>query len=495
MGKYGLSGKVLVLGLGVTGLAVARELAADGLEVVAWDDGAAARGEGAAQGWPAAEERVVEALRAGGAAAWRGMAAVVKSPGITMGHKLVQAAQAAGVPVLGDFDLLYRREQGGSTGAGDLLSFSGLPLRMDNQKSTCGAQPAKKAKSSSRPANHQESARFLGITGTNGKSTTTALVGHILRNADVPVAVGGNIGTAALSLPSLPPEGFYVLEGSSYQLEMLHDMAVDGAVLLNLTPDHLERHGDMAGYLAAKLRLFDLAKPGAVKVWGVDQEMLRPAPGTLTVSVAGNAADYSVNAEGELYHGDDMVADLSVFERLPGAHNWQNIACAYALLKGLDAVSDGAFWTGVQTFVGLPHRLERVREVGGVAFVNDSKATNGDSTLPALRSFKTIYWICGGRPKSDGLGAAVQALGAVRAAFTIGEAGQDFAALLRERGVPAFVSGTLDKAVADAYSAARQEGVPGAVVLLSPACASYDQYRNYEQRGEAFGRIVRGLKA
>jgi UDP-N-acetylmuramoylalanine--D-glutamate ligase len=254
----------------------------------------------------------------------------------------------------------------------------------------------------------------------------------------------------------------------------------------------------MNGYLAAKLRLFDRAQESAVKVLGIDSAPLKALVrkgGFTSVSVTGELASYQVDDVGELWRGDKLMGDVSVFERLPGAHNWQNIACAYALLKGLKLVNDAEFFTGVQTFTGLPHRLERVRDIANIGFINDSKATNGDSVVPALKSFADIFWICGGRPKSDGLEGVINAgvLGSVRAAFTIGEAGHDFAMALRGQGVQAYECDTLDKAIRDAYAAAKQSSFDKPVVLLSPACASYDQFRNYEQRGEAFTKVVRGL--
>ncbi|HEX2859369.1 MAG TPA: UDP-N-acetylmuramoyl-L-alanine--D-glutamate ligase [Alphaproteobacteria bacterium] len=464
--KLGFKNTVLVLGLGLTGVAVANDLAKRGVKVLAWDDKEDSRKIPLEKGARLADRAQIDALLADDCPDWKSFDAVIKSPGIPMASKLVRNALAANVKVMGDLDLLWRREQ------------------------ARGAHT-----------------KFIGITGTNGKSTTTALVGHLLRNAGFAVAVGGNIGEPALTLPELPEGGIYVLEMSSFQLETLSELQADGCLLLNLTADHLDRHGDMHAYLGAKLRLFEHAKPGAVRVLGVDQEPLRKVAsqgGYTTVSVAGQLASYTVEIEGEhpgeLWRGDKLIGDTSVFERLPGAHNWQNIACAYALLKGMNEgkglLSNGEFFTGVQTFMGLPHRLERVRDIGNVGFINDSKATNGDSVVPALKSFADIFWICGGRPKSDGLEAVIEAgvLGTVRAAFTIGEAGHAFAMALRGQGVQAYECTTLEKAVRDAYTAAAQSGHEKPVVLLSPACASYDQFRNYEQRGEAFTKIVKGLK-
>lgn len=426
-----------VFGLGASGRATAQALLDAGVDVVVWDD----------QHGPDEKEFTAKPPEQ---VDWSRIGAVVKSPGIPMDVPLVKMAQAHNVPVMGDVDLLWRRDGGSG-------------------------------------------ASFIGITGTNGKSTTTALVGHILRTCGFKAAVGGNIGTAALALPELPRNGVYVLELSSYQLESLHEMQADGALLLNLTPDHLARHKDMAGYLAVKMRLFELAKAGAVQVVGIDQPVLQDvAQGKLTVSVGGEA-DYTAK-NGRLWHGNEALMELDDLPHLPGPHNAQNIACAYALLVPR-WVSAAEFKTAVRSFKGLPHRLEKVGSVAGVQFVNDSKATNGDSTVYALQSFKNIYWICGGLPKTDGLGDCVNHLEAVRAAFTIGEATDAFASELEGHQVPAFKCHTMDVAVREAFAAARTEGLEGAVVMLSPSAASMDQFRNFEHRGDVFVNLVQGIVA
>lgn len=437
---YGFGGKqVYVYGLGASGLATAEALQEAGVEVIVWDD----QHGNDEHGLKVVTPETVD---------WSRVGAVVKSPGIPMDVALVKAAKAHSVPVMGDVDLLWRRD--GNSGAS-----------------------------------------FIGITGTNGKSTTTALVGHILRESGFKVAVGGNIGTAALALPELPRNGVYVLELSSYQLETLHDMQADGVVMLNLTPDHLARHHDMEGYLKAKMRLFGLAKPGAVQVMGIDQKILQDEAqkrGVTTISV-GHTADYTAH-DNALWHGADKLMTLDDLPHLPGPHNAQNVACAFALLVPR-WVTAAEFKAAAKTYKGLPHRLEKVGTINGVTFVNDSKATNGDSTVYALQSFKNIYWICGGLPKTDGLGACVEHLGAVRAAFTIGQATDDFADELTAHQVPAFRCRTLDVAVREAFAAARTERLEGAVVMLSPAAASMDQFRNFEHRGDVFVNLVQGISA
>ncbi len=439
---FGFAGKpVYVYGLGTTGRATAQALTDAGADVLVWDDQMANSG--------ASDETVFKAVHPDHVA-WETLAAMIKSPGIPMQAEPVKRALAHKVPVMGDVDLLWRRD--GESGAS-----------------------------------------FIGITGTNGKSTTTALVGHVLRESGFKVAVGGNIGAAALSLPELARNGVYVLELSSYQLESMREMQADGVMMLNLTPDHLARHGDMTGYLAAKMRLFDLAKAGAVQVMGIDQPILRDvaARGGITTVSVGHKADYEVRGSA-LYHGAELMMELDDLPHLPGPHNAQNIACAFALLVPR-WVTAAEFKLAVRTFKGLPHRLEKVGSVAGVCFVNDSKATNGDSTVYALQSFRNIYWICGGLPKTDGLGGCVEHLGAVRAAFTIGDATEAFADTLTAYNVPSFKCRTLDVAVREAFAAARTEGLEDAVVMLSPAAASMDQFKNFEHRGDTFVNLVQGL--
>lgn len=435
---YGLNGRTAyVYGLGASGIGVAEALREVGVNVAVWDDGPMKDGRGFTMLSPSEID-------------WKSVGVLVKSPGIPMTTDTVKTAQAHGVPVVGDMDLLWRREQNNGVD-------------------------------------------FIGITGTNGKSTTTALVGHVLRESGIKVAVGGNIGIAALALPELPAGGVYVLELSSYQLEMMSEMRVDGGIFLNLTPDHLTRHGTMEVYLETKLKLFELAKDNARLVMGVDQAVLDETAaerGYVRVSVT-HDAEYSVRG-GAVLHGKDVCVELDGLEDLKGPHNAQNIACAYALLVPR-WVSHDQFVAAAKTFKGLPHRLELVGTVDGIRFINDSKATNGDSSVYALQSFKDIYWICGGEPKTDGLGACINHLESVRAAFTIGKATESFAEELQWRGVPTFKCQAMDVAVREAFAAARSEGIEGAVVMLSPAAASLDQFRNFEHRGDVFVNLVQNL--
>ncbi|HYN46688.1 MAG TPA: Mur ligase family protein, partial [Allosphingosinicella sp.] len=292
-----------------------------------------------------------------------------------------------------------------------------------------------------------------GITGTNGKSTTTALIHHILRTAGVPAAMGGNIGLPILAQDPLPQGGVYVLELSSYQIDLTYSLDCNVAVLLNITPDHLDRYDSFEAYAASKRRLFEMQSPEHVAI--VPEERAN--------------------------------ADHSNWPALQGPHNAQNAAAAIAACQVL-GLSRHTIETGLRTYPGLPHRMERVAERGGILFVNDSKATNPDSTAPALAAYPYIHWIVGGLAKTKDLGPCAEQLGHVRAAYTIGEAGPMFARLLEGR-VPVRECELLVTAVGEAAGAARA----GDVVLLSPACASFDQFRDYEARGDAFRAAVEAL--
>ncbi|HKS90111.1 MAG TPA: UDP-N-acetylmuramoyl-L-alanine--D-glutamate ligase [Stellaceae bacterium] len=445
--------RVAVLGLARSGRAAVHALAAGGAQVLAWDDNAEVRAVLAKE----------VALCDLAAADWHGIAALVLSPGIPhtypAPHPAVLRAREAGAEIIGDIELLGR------------------------------AQPQ---------------ARYVGITGTNGKSTTTALIGHILKTAGAQVEVGGNLGTPALSFAPLGRDGIYVLELSSFQLELVASLAFDVAVLLNITPDHLDRHGDMAGYVAAKRRIFAGQRGGATAILGIDDPIsrgiaeelragaARVAPISVTREAAGGVyvdAGGLVDAMGER---PVRVLDLAEAERLPGTHNWQNAAAAYAAARALGIAPEDAAGA-IRSFPGLAHRQELVATIDGVRFVNDSKATNADTAEKALACYEAIYWIAGGLPKAGGIAPLVPYFGRLRHAFLIGAATEEFATTLGDK-VPFTRCGELAAAVAAAAGAARRDRVPGAVVLLSPACASYDQFANFEARGDLFRTLVEELK-
>jgi len=446
VGTSHFDGTIAVLGLARSGLATVRALMAGGNQVIAWDD---------------SRERIADAARIGIPVSdsadfnWHGIAALVPSPGVPLDHQTMVSARAAGVEIVGDVELLWR------------------------------AMPERK---------------FIGITGTNGKSTTTALIGHILERARQTVQVGGNIGTPALSLEALWAEGSYVLEMSSFQLDLTCNMSFDIAVMLNIAPDHLDRHGDIAAYITAKKNIF---RAGRLKtaVLGIDSpamlriyEELRNRDGLEVIPIAtGRRLLNGVAVNGGLLEGyGQAVCDLEAATALPGSHNWQNAAAAYATTRAL-GIDPEVIARALLSFPGLAHRMERISAIDGVQFINDSKATNGDAAARALACFSPIYWIAGGRNKSNGLKALQPNFRRIAHAFLIGEAEQDFADELEGR-VNYSRCGTLDNALEAAAAQARTDGRAGAVVLFSPACASFDQYSDFEARGEAFRKLVMNLE-
>ncbi|HVI50854.1 MAG TPA: UDP-N-acetylmuramoyl-L-alanine--D-glutamate ligase [Candidatus Sulfotelmatobacter sp.] len=436
--------KVAVMGLGKSGTSAARALAVSGASVIAWDDNESARTAATAEG-VTIRDLLAEDFATVDLVLW--------SPGIPhihpKPHPVAERARAAGVPVVCDVEL--------------------LAIACPN-------------------------ARFVGITGTNGKSTTTTLIAHILKSAGYEIAVGGNLGTPALDLPLLSDQGIYVLELSSYQLELLDTAAFDVAVMLNLTPDHLSRHGGMEGYFAAKASLFQRLRANGAAVVGVDdtygQRLAASLPHAVTVSV--REPIQGVHAEnGMLIDQGARLFDLSGLSILPGRHNWQNACCAYAAARALGLPLDEIV-AGLKSYPGLAHRQEWVGTVDGVRYVNDSKATNADAAEKAMLCYRHIYWIIGGQAKEGGIGSLEPLFSRVVKAFLIGEASDAFAAALE--GKAAFDRcGTLDVAVAKAREAALADGHKDAVVLLSPACASWDQFKSFEHRGEAFRDLVARL--
>jgi len=361
-----------------------------------------------------------------------GFAGIVVSPGVPINrHPIADRARETGVPLIGDIELFAR------------------------------ARPALKPH------------KVVGITGTNGKSTTTALVHHILEEAGIPSLMAGNIGLPILARDPLPEGGVYVLELSSYQIDLTQGLDCDVAVLLNVSPDHLDRYDGIDDYAASKARLFAMQSPGHAAVIAVDDDFTR--------AIAGRVRGR------EILVASAGVGDQSLWPSLQGPHNAQNVAASVAVALEL-GIGDEVIARGLATYPGLPHRMERVAEKNGILFVNDSKATNPHSTAPALAAYPAIHWILGGLAKSDDLSPCEPWLGHVRAAYTIGKAGPMFAELLRAR-VPVAQCLVLDEAVVAAAGAAGA----GEVILLSPACASFDQYEDYEARGDAFRAAVEAL--
>ncbi len=463
--------KVAVFGLGGSGLASASALLAGGADVVGDDDEAQSVDRANAAGIPGADLRTAD---------WSKIAALVLAPGVPLTdpapHWIVDLAHKAGVEVIGDIELFCRERR-------------------------CIAPDSP----------------FVAITGTNGKSTTAALVAHLAASVGMDAQLGGNIGTAILSLqPPLPLPTLlhergrvgrgprvHVIECSSYQIDLSPSLDPSIGILINLSEDHLDRHGTMEHYAAVKERLVAGVPQQATAIVGVDDEWTRKIAARLEragkrVIPISVRRPLSRGLYATLQHimraseaGPEVIAELAGIGSLRGLHNAQNAACAAAAALAL-GLEPAAIQAGLRLFPGLAHRMEEVGRCGAVLFVNDSKATNADSAAQALACFTDIYWIAGGKPKTGGIEPLRKFFPCIRKAYLIGEAAQEFSLTLGE-DVPHEINGTLDKAVAAAARDAVAATAAEPVVLLSPACASFDQYRNFEVRGDAFRALVRAL--
>ncbi|MDO8912232.1 MAG: UDP-N-acetylmuramoyl-L-alanine--D-glutamate ligase [Phenylobacterium sp.] len=452
---------VAVFGLARTGLAAARALVAGGAQVALWDERPEGLAAAQAQGLPLVDLTTAD---------WTQFAALMLSPGVPLTHPephwTVTKAKEFGVEIVGDMELFAR---------------------------AVNAAPEHK-----RP-------KIVAITGTNGKSTTTALIGHICASAGRDTRVGGNIGVGVLDLEDMHGGAVYVLEMSSYQLDLTTSLKPDVAILLNVSPDHLERHGGMEGYVAAKRRILLNQGKGDTAVIGVDDpwgqrictEITAANRRTIVPISASKAMGRGVYAlQGLLYDATGEraveVVDLLRARSLPGRHNWQNAAAAYSAARGLGISAEDAA-EGLMSFPGLAHRMETVGQLGRVRFVNDSKATNTDAARQAMSSYPKFYWIAGGQPKTGGIDALADLFPKIEKAYLIGEASEAFEETLKGKA-QTVACGTMEVAVAKAYADAAAKG-QDAVVLLSPACASFDQFADFEARGEAFRAAVQGLTA
>jgi len=450
------SGKrVAVFGLGSSGLATCAALAAGGAEVVAWDDQAAKIGEAKAKGYAAEDLRALDR---------KAVAALVLSPGVPLTHPkphwTVELAKKRGVEIVGDVELFCRERRARAPGA-----------------------------------------PFVAITGTNGKSTTTALIAHILRSAGRDVQVGGNLGTPILSLAPPALDRTHVIECSSYQIDLAPTIDPTVGILLNITPDHLDRHGTMENYAAVKERLVARSDTAVIAVddaftRGVAARLEKAGRHMIKVSAQETLADGIFLDETRIVRAGKAdsrsVADLAGIGSLRGRHNAQNAAAAVAAALSL-GVSAEAVRRGLFTFPGLAHRMEEIGRKGAVLFVNDSKGTNADSTEKALSSFAGgIFWIAGGKAKEGGITSLKAFFPRIAKAYLIGEASDDFASTLEGR-VPYAKCGVLEVAVAKAAEDAARSGKEHPVVLLSPACASFDQFPNFEVRGDRFRELVRAI--
>ncbi len=449
--------RVAVFGLGVSGLASCRALLAGGARVIAFDDSAGKLAEAKSAGLETGDLRGI---------VWSEVSALVMAPGVPLTHPephwSVLLARKAGVEVIGDVELFCRERR---------LSTPDSP--------------------------------FVAVTGTNGKSTTTALIAHLLKSAGRNVAVGGNLGTAILALDPPTHERVHVIECSSFQIDLSPSLDPSVGILLNVSPDHLDRHGTMENYAGIKERLVAGVPDHGTAVVGVDDAWCRIIADRLErkgvtpvrVSVQGPLLD------GVFLDGDHImrasagkravVARLFGIETLRGLHNAQNAACAVAAALAL-GLSPADIQRGLASFPGLAHRMEQVGRKGRVLFVNDSKATNADAAGRALASYADIFWIAGGRAKSGGIRPLSAYFPRIRKAYLIGEAADDFAATLNQQ-VPHVHAGTLERAVELAARDAERSDASEPVVLLSPACASYDQFANFEMRGDAFRALARAI--
>ena len=448
---------VAVFGLGGSGLASCHALKAGGAEVVAGDDGLDRLAEAAQAGFITADLRKVS---------WDNFAALVLTPGAPLTHPAphwsVLMARQAGVEVIGDIELFCRERR-----------------------------------------RHAPDAPFVAITGTNGKSTTTALIAHLMRVANFDTQMGGNIGTAILSLEPPRKGRVHVIEMSSYQIDLTPSLDPSVGILLNVSEDHIDRHGTLAHYAEVKERLVAGVQARGTAIVGVDDSWCRNIADRLDrggkrvvrVSVRNPLPDGIYVERGTIVRASGAarseVAKLGGIGSLRGLHNAQNAACAGACALAMDIPLD-VLQNGLRSFPGLAHRMEQVGRRGNVLFVNDSKGTNADAAAHALSSFADIFWIAGGKPKAGGITSLADYFPRIRKAYLIGEAAQEFAGTLGDR-VPHEISQTLDIAVEHAARDAEASGLTDPVVLLSPACASFDQYRNFEIRGAAFRDLVNAL--
>ena len=449
--------KIAVFGLGGSGLASASALLAGGADVVAFDDDAASVAKAGAGGIPTADLREAD---------WSKIAALVLAPGVPLTHPvphwIVQLARKAKVGVIGDVELFCRER------------------RRD-----------------------APNAPFVAITGTNGKSTTTALIAHLTASAGMDTQLGGNIGTPILSLAPAQPGRVHVIECSSYQIDLAPSLDPSVGILINLSEDHLDRHGTMENYAAVKERLVRGVPDDGTAIVGVDDQWCEKIAARLAqigkrvvqISVDRKLKDGLYVDTGLILRAREgkssPIAELGGIGSLRGLHNAQNAACATAAALAL-GLEPAAIQAGLRSFPGLVHRMEEVGRRGAVLFVNDSKATNADSAAQALACFHDIFWIAGGRPKTGGIEGLRSFFPRIRKAYLIGEAADQFATTLTD-AVPHEITGTLEKALAAAARDAATSSAHEPVVLLSPACASFDQYRNFEVRGDAFRALVHAL--
>jgi UDP-N-acetylmuramoylalanine--D-glutamate ligase len=446
--------KVAVFGLGGSGLASAQALKVGGADVVGFDDSAASLEKAKAAGIATEDLRNID---------WSGVSALLLAPGVPLTHPephwSAKLAKKAGAEVIGDVELFCRE---------------------------------RRALAPNSP--------FVAITGTNGKSTTTALIHHLLKSAGRAADLGGNIGTAVLTLEPPAADRAHVVECSSYQIDLAPTIDPRVGIFINISEDHLDRHGTIEHYAAVKERLVAGVQNDGAAVIGVDDEWCAAAAervaakgkNVVRISARRRLPDGIYAEEGRIVRAaggkSETIATLDGIGSLRGVHNAQNACCAAASALAL-GLSPQQIQAGLRSFPGLAHRMEQVGRKGAVLFVNDSKATNADSSAQALASFTDMFWIAGGKPKTGGITSLDQFFPRVRKAYLIGEAAEEFARTLDGK-VPYEMTGTIDRAVEASARDAAASGLKEPVVLLSPACASFDQFRNFEVRGDHFRELV-----
>lgn len=452
---------VAVFGLGRTGITAALSLAAGGAEVWAWDDRKVTRDEAAKLGVSLNDLTTAD---------WSQFSALVLSPGVPdklpKPHWSAQRAREAGVEIICDIEIFARE---------------------------VNARP------------EHDRPKIIAITGTNGKSTTTALIGHILKSANKDAQIGGNIGRGVLDLDRMHAGAHYVIELSSYQLERTQSLRANAAIFLNLSPDHLDRHGTLEDYGLAKQRIFLNQQPNDAAIVGVDDDYGKALYSQLKVkngrSIVPISAQRSLGFGASVLGGklfcnvskkSVQICDMTKAKALEGGHNWQNAAAAYAAVSSL-GIDGKMIGKAILSFGGLAHRMETIGNLRKVRFVNDSKATNADAARQALSSYDKIFWIAGGEAKAGGIKPALDLMGNVSKAYLIGKAAPKFHKTLNKAGVDNKISGTLDMAIVCATKDALESDAENPIILLSPACASFDQYKNFEIRGDAFRAQVQDL--
>jgi len=430
--KDQLEGKpIAIFGLAKSGIATFHACEKAGIDTVLWDDNMANVDKMRAEGAAVEDLSKVDLSR---------FSLLCMAPGVPLTHPaphpIVVQAQKAGIEIVSDIELFYRAHK---------------------------------------------NIRTIGITGSNGKSTTTALIGHVLKEAGFESAVGGNIGDAMLSVEQLSDNGIYVLELSSFQLDLCIQYAPTVAAFINISPDHLDRHGSLEGYIKAKERIFN---GKGITVIGVDDAH--------SIHIAEKVEKKGNREVVKVSLNDKLPVDMKECKALQGDHNKQNAVIAFAACKAI-GVKEEDIIKAFKTFPGLAHRQKFVANINGVDYINDSKATNDDAAAVALKTFKNIYWIAGGKSKNAGYNECAKYFGNIRKAFLIGKAAEEIADTLKHHNVPYSMSDTIDIAIEEAKKAAEADGVKG-VVLLSPACASFDQFNSFEHRGDVFSELVLKLK-